>query len=148
MHARRKGKSSSTKPFRTSIPEWISLSKEEIEEHILRLAKEGKSSSMIGIILRDQYGVPDVKLITGKSINKILAEKGLAPEIPEDLANLMRKSVNLSKHLAQNPKDLHNKRGLQLIEAKIRRLERYYISKGILPEGWKYSQETAKLLVE
>ena len=42
-------------------PEWIEYSTEEIEELIMKLKKEGNSTSMMGIILRDQYGIPDVK---------------------------------------------------------------------------------------
>ena len=34
-------------------PEWIEYSTEEIEELILKLKKEGNSTSMMGIILRD-----------------------------------------------------------------------------------------------
>ena len=61
---------------------------------------------------------------------------------------LMRKAIRLNYHLEKNKKDLHNKRGLALVEAKIRRLERYYRSRGRLPEGWKYSLDRAKLEVE
>jgi small subunit ribosomal protein S15 len=60
----------------------------------------------------------------------------------------MRKAVNIGDHLSENPKDLHNRRSLELIEAKIRRLMRYYKKKGVLPEDWQYNLKTAKLLVE
>lgn len=77
-----------------------------------------------------------------------MKEHGLYPKVPEDLLNLMRRAVNLRKHLEQHPKDLHSKRGLQLIESKIRRLVKYYKSKGVLPADWRYTPETARLLVE
>jgi small subunit ribosomal protein S15 len=57
----------------------------------------------------------------------------------------MRKAVHLNAHLKTNPKDLHNKRGLHLIEAKIRRITKYYIRTGVMPKDWKYSIETAEL---
>ena len=39
-------------------PEWITYSNEEIEEFIVKFKREGKSASQIGVILRDQYGIP------------------------------------------------------------------------------------------
>ncbi|MDI6643912.1 MAG: 30S ribosomal protein S15 [Methanobacteriaceae archaeon] len=132
----------------TIKPEWIEYSNEEIEELILKLRKEGNSTSKIGIILRDQYGIPDVKLITGMKITKILENHGQKLEYPEDLMNLIRKAVNIRDHLDENPKDLHTKRGLQIIESNIRRLVRYYTREGVLPEGWRYEPKKAALLVK
>ncbi|MDG6220595.1 MAG: 30S ribosomal protein S15 [Candidatus Thermoplasmatota archaeon] len=148
MHARRKGKSGSKKPYVVNNPDWVSISKEEIEEFVVARAKEGLSTSVIGIILRDQYGVPDVKLATGKSITDILVENNAAPKMPEDLMNLMKKAVNLGSHLTENRSDLHNKRNLHLVEAKIRRLAKYYQENGVLSAEWKYSLADAKLMVE
>jgi small subunit ribosomal protein S15 len=148
MHARKKGKSSSTKPYRSEAPDWIPMKPKEVERTVIRLSDEGYSTSMIGIKLRDQYGVANIKLYTGKSVLRILGENKRAPKIPEDLRNLMRKAVNIGDHLSENPKDLHNRRSLELIEAKIRRLMRYYKKKGVLPEDWQYNLKTAKLLVE
>lgn len=132
----------------TIRPEWIEYSNEEIEELILKLRKEGNSTSMIGIILRDQYGIPDVKLVTGKKITKILEKHNQGFEYPEELMNLISKAVNIRDHLSENPKDLHSKRGLQIIESKIRRLVKYYTREGKLPEGWRYEPKKAALLVK
>ena len=149
MHARRKGKSGSKHPVERKVhPDWSSLNPREVESHVIDLAKEGKTTSEIGIILRDQFAVPDVKLATGKSITKILEANNIKPEIPEDLRNLISTALSLRKHLETNKKDLHNKRGLQLTESKIRRLAKYYIDTGSLPDNWKYSPEQAKLLFE
>jgi small subunit ribosomal protein S15 len=104
---------------------------------VIKLAKEGNSPSMIGIILRDQYGIPLVKPVTGKSITEILKENGLAPAIPEDLDNLLKKAASLRAHLERNRGDRHNKRALQLVESKIHRLSEYYKSRGVLPRDWK-----------
>ncbi|TLZ65188.1 MAG: 30S ribosomal protein S15, partial [Methanobacteriota archaeon] len=38
-----------------------------------------------------------------------------------------------------------NKRGLSLIESKIRRLSRYYREEGVLPADWDYSRTVAEL---
>jgi small subunit ribosomal protein S15 len=129
-------------------PEWIEYSNEEIEELILKLKKEGHSTSMTGIILRDQYGIPDVKLITGMKITKILEKHNQVLEYPEDLMNLIRKAVNIRDHLKENPKDLHTRRGLRIVESRIRRLVSYYRNEGVLPEGWRYEPKQAALLVK
>ena len=149
MHARRKGKSGSTHPIeRDKHPDWSPLNPREIESRLIELAKSGKPSSEIGLILRDQYAVPDVKLATGKKISKIIEDNQMKPEIPEDLRNLIRTALQLKKHLETNRKDLKNKRNLQLTESKIRRLTKYYHTQNRLPDKWKYSPEQAKLMFD
>lgn len=148
MHARRRGSSSSTKPFRKEVPGWVQLNPSEIEELVVKLYQQGHSTSVIGMKLRDLYGVPDVELATGKKITKILKQKNIEFKLPEDLENLLKKAVRLDNHLKENRKDLHNKRRLQLTEAKIRRLVKYYKRKGVLPKDWKYTLQTAKLAIE
>ena len=148
IHARRKGKSGSTHPIRKKRPDWSSLNPREIESRILELSKSGKSTSEIGMVLRDQYAVPDVTLATNKKITEILTKNNFKFEIPEDLRNLIKTALNLRKHLDVNKKDLKNKRNLQLTESKIRRLTKYYHTKQKLPGGWKYSPSQAKLMFE
>ncbi|MEO0301809.1 MAG: 30S ribosomal protein S15, partial [candidate division WOR-3 bacterium] len=41
------------------------MKKEDVEKLIEKLAQQRFSSAEIGMILRDQYGIPDVKAITG-----------------------------------------------------------------------------------
>ena len=146
MHARRKGRSGSSPQTRKENPKWSPKAK-DVEKLILELYSEGKSSSEIGIILRDMHGVPSVKLATGKSITSILSDGGSSSSLPEDLTNLMRKAVRLGEHLKVNNKDVHNTRALRLTEAKILRLVKYYRSTNIIDDEWKYSLSDAKLLV-
>lgn len=148
MHSRAKGKSGSTKPAIKANPSWVKYKAKEIELLILKYAKEGKKPSQIGLFLRDEYGIPDVKLITGKSITAILKEKNLQGELPEDLLALIRKSVLLNKHFETNKKDVSSKRGLQLTDSKIRRLVKYYIKAKKLPAGWKYNPEKFKMYAQ
>ena len=129
-------------------PEWVTYSDEEIEEMILKFNREGKSTSEIGIILRDQYGIPSTKTVLGAKITEILKDNGTEFEYPEDLLNLIKRAVNIRDHLEENPKDLHSKRGLMIIESKIRRLVKYYTRNNVLPEGWRYDPKTAALLVK
>jgi small subunit ribosomal protein S15 len=77
-----------------------------------------------------------------------LESNNIKSEIPEDLRNLIRTALSLKKHLDTNIKDLKNKRNLELTESKIRRLTKYYHSKGRLPREWKYSLEQAKIMFE
>ncbi|MBS3815745.1 MAG: 30S ribosomal protein S15 [Hadesarchaea archaeon] len=120
---------------------------EEIEEIIKGLAEEGKTQSEIGLELRDVHGVPSVKEATDKKMGEILESVGEAPEIPEDLMSLLRKAVNLHDHLDRNPRDSRTKRSLEELESRIHKLAKYYKNKGKLPEKWRYTPETAALLV-
>jgi small subunit ribosomal protein S15 len=117
-----------------------------VEALVIRLAKDGNPPSKIGIILRDQHGIPLTKPITGKSVSQILKERELAPSLPENLETLMRKATRLHVHLDKNKTDLGNKRALQIIEAKIYKLSRYYKRKGVLPPDWKYEAKAASLI--
>jgi len=149
MYSRKKGKSGSKKPLKKAAP-WVRYKPKEIEEIVAKLAKKGYSSAMIGTILRDQYGIPSTRIKiggAGKKLTKIMKEQNLYPDLPEDLFNLMKKAVNLRKHLEKNKKDYTSARGLELTESKIRRLAKYYIRKKILPSEWKYDPERAKLIV-
>ena len=129
-------------------PEWLEMTEEEIVELIVKLHREGQSTSQIGIILRDQYGIPSTKSVLGEKITDILKNNGAEFEYPEDLLNLIKRAVNIREHLEENPKDLHSKRGLMIIESKIRRLVKYYTRNNVLPEGWRYDPKTAALLVK
>jgi small subunit ribosomal protein S15 len=129
-------------------PAWVPLKATEVEDLIVKMAKDGLISARIGLMLRDQYGIPDVRLLTGKCITEIMKEKGVAPELPEDLSSLMRRAIALNVHMKSNKGDHSNRRGLQLIESKIRRLEHYYKDNGIIPLDWKYSLKTAELMLK
>ncbi len=145
MHARRKGKSGSKRVYRDKPPEWVEMKAEDIEKKVVELYNEGYEPSMIGIILRDRYGVPSVREITGKKIVEILKENGIQIKYPEDLKALIKKAINLKRHVEVHKKDFHNIRGLQLIEAKILRLANYYKERGVLPADWKYDLDKLKI---
>ena len=102
LHTHNHGKSHSIRPIDPKKPEWVKQSNEEIEGLITKYAKEGMTSSQIGLKLRDQHAIPLVKPIINKSITDVLKENKLMPEIPEDLNNIVMKAVNLQKHLKEN----------------------------------------------
>lgn len=147
MHSRKKGKHGSKKPLQKIAP-WVAYSPSEVEEIVLKLSRQGMQSAKIGLVLRDQYGVPSVKAVKAKPVAAILKENKLYPELPEDMVNLLKKAVNLRSHLKKNRKDHTSYRGLELTESKIRRLAKYYIREKTLPAGWKYDPERAVLLVK
>jgi len=145
MPKKQQGKSHSIRPVSKRPPSWCKYQPEEVEALVIKLAKEGHPPSRIGTILRDQYAIPLVKSITGKTITQTLKETELAPTIPEDLGNLLKKAARLVAHLEKNNKDLHNKRALQLVEAKIYKLARYYKRESVLPQNWKYEPKIATI---
>ena len=137
MHARKRGKSGSKRPISKIPPPWLKMTPEEVEGLVVKLAKEGNPTSMIGVILRDQYGIPLVKAVTGKTILQILRENNLAPPIPEDLANLLERVRRMKLHLKRFKSDRYNVHRLQLVESKVRRLAEYYKREGVLPPNWE-----------
>ena len=143
MPKQEKGKSHSTRPVSRRPPSWCKYQPEEVEAFIIKLAKEGHNLSGIGTILRDQYAIPLVKPITGKSISETLKAANLAASMPEDLTNMIRKAKSLAVHMDKNHKDLHNKRSMQMLEARIYKLSRYYKREGVLPKNWKYEAKIA-----
>ncbi|MEM3126676.1 MAG: 30S ribosomal protein S15 [Candidatus Woesearchaeota archaeon] len=148
MYSRRKGKAGSKKPLTKKMPSWVRYKSTELEMIISKMAKEGKSLSDIGMILRDTYGVPDVRKVTGKRLAEILREKKLLREMPEDIISLFRRAVAIRKHLQENKKDGTALKGLQLTEAKIGRLAKYYKRTGKIPVDWKYNPDQIKIYVE
>lgn len=147
LHSRKKGKSGSIRPPRLEKPVWVERSAEEVENLVVKLARKGFSKSMIGTILRDSYGIPLIKVVTGKKISQIFEENEIEFALPEDLTNLVKKALNIRKHLDSNHKDLEGKKGLQRTESKIYRLIRYYKNTKVLPESFKYDPEKIRTLV-
>jgi small subunit ribosomal protein S15 len=146
MHTRRRGSSDSDTPVADDPPEWSDVDAERIEERVVELAEEGRDPSRIGLALRDEgvagTPIPDVKLATGKKITEILAEHDADPDLPEDLRNHMERAITLREHMQENPQDHQNKRALQNVESKVRRLAEYYRGDE-LDEEFTYSYDAA-----
>jgi len=148
MYSRKRGKSGSTNPSVKQIPSWVKYKGKEVELLVVKYAKEGKSPSQIGLFLRDEYGIPDVQLITKKSISQILKEKGFEKKLPEDLTALMKKVLAIQDHLEANKKDQPAKRGLTLTESKILRLIKYYKKTGRVSKDWNYNPKQIRMDIE
>ena len=145
IHSHRHGKSHQTRPPTKDAPAWLKTSESEARAAVLKMAKEGVSPSKIGMSLRDEYGVPLARQVLGKSIGATLVEAKLAPKIPQDLQDLIGRAVRVQKHLDSNKSDRKNVHSLELVEAKIYRLSKYYRRKGVLPKDFKYTAVVAQL---
>lgn len=145
VHTHRHGQSHSTRPITSKVPSWVTSTPKEVEELVIKYGKDGIPMSQIGIRLRDQHAIPLVKPIVKKSIKKILEDNGIRPEMPEDLNNIVKKALNLQRHLKSNNSDNRNVRSLELIEAKVHRISTYYKRIGVLPRNWKYKSVVAQL---
>jgi small subunit ribosomal protein S15 len=145
IHAHTRGKSHSTRPASPSPPPWLTMTPSEVSSLVMSLSKEGLSPSEIGLNLRDHHAIPLVKPITGKTITQLLSDGDVKKELPEDLGNLVEKAIGLQKHIKNHNTDHRNVRSLELIEAKIHRLSKYYKRSGRLSRNWKYSAMIAQL---
>ena len=145
LHTHNHGKAHSTRPMESKFSSWVKQDPKEIEELVIKYAKDGNTSSQIGIKLRDQHAIPLVKPIINKTISDILDQNDLKSEIPEELNNIVIKAVGLQNHLKSNKNDRRNIRSLELIEAKVHRLSVYYKKIGRIPKNWKYKSVIAQL---
>ena len=148
MHSRKKGKHGSKKPAKKTSPSWIRYKPKEIELLIAKLSKDGKTTSQIGVLLRDVYGIPSVLALCSKSISSILKEKNLRAEVPEDMTALFRRVAALRKHIEANRHDETSKRGLLLTQSKINRLTKYYKRTRRIPENWKFDATRSGFFAE
>merc|ERR1711862_538536 len=147
MYGKGKGISKSALPYRRSSASWVKAKAEDVCDHICKLAKKGLTPSQIGVTLRDSFGVPQVRSVTGTKILRILKGNGVAPTLPEDMYYLIKKAVSIRKHLDKNRKDKDSKFRLILVESRIHRLARYYKRVKSLPATCKYASATASALV-
>ena len=147
MHSKGHGISRRSLPYRKAPPSWVQISAGDLTEQIVKMAKRGQSPSQIGVVLRDQYGIPQVKGVTGSKILRILKVQGVAPQLPEDLYHLIKKAVNIRKHIEKFRADRDGKFRLILVESRIHRLARYYRRAKALPPTFRYNSKKADTLI-
>lgn len=141
------GKSGSKKPMTDKPQEWVRYSPEEVELLVVKLHKEGNLSSIIGKILRDSYGVSNVRMTTGKRVNEILKSRGIEIKLPDDLKSLMLRASNLREHIEKNGNDNSAIRGLMLTESKLKKLVKFYKRGKVLPDDWEYDYKKLKVML-
>ena len=144
VHGKSRGKSQSIKPMNPKS-DWVKTTPEQINELVVEMDKEGLSPSQIGIKLQNEYAIPSIKSVTGKKMKQIMLDNKIKQEIPEDLEALVKRAVSLQSHLKVNKGDRKNVRSLELLEAKVHRLSKYYKRKNIISKDWKYKSVVAQL---
>jgi small subunit ribosomal protein S15 len=97
------------------------------------------------LALRDDYGVPLAKPLLGKSIGRVLAQEKASPKVPQDLQDLIERAQRVQRHLKIHRSDRKNVHSLELVEAKIYRLSKYYKKRGMLSNDFKYTAVVAQL---
>jgi len=103
-------------------PVWLKYTKDEVEAIILKLADKGLTAEKIGLVLRDQYGIPKVKIYDIK-ISKILKEKQKYQE-PTNI-NLKTKLGKIIDHYKKNKQDKNSERSLMITKAKLKKRDDY-----------------------
>merc|ERR1711892_121801 len=147
MHSKGKGIARRSLPYKRTAPSWVKQSASDCVKEFCTMAKKGFTPSQIGVVLRDSHGIPQVKMVAGNKIVRILRSQGLAPSLPEDLYCLIKKAVAVRKHLEKNRKDRDSKFRLILIESRIHRLARYYKLAKRIPGNWRYESANAAALL-
>lgn len=142
------GKAGSKKPLNKAPKTWVSYKATEVEALVAKFAKEKLPAAQIGLKLRDTYGIASVKSITGKPIQKIINEKKLNKQLPQDLLDSIGRYIAVKKHLENNKQDFTAKRGTQLALARIGRLATYYKKAKRLEADWKFNTEKAGMYLE
>ena len=95
-HAHTHGKSHTIRPTSKNAPSWT-IANEDIISKIVDFGKEGLTASEIGLRLRDEFAVPLVKPIIGKTITQILEENNINKSMPEDLRTTCSQGLRFTK---------------------------------------------------
>ena len=103
------------------MPTWVKMKEPELKKVIAELA-EKNSPSQVGIILRDQYGIPTTKIF-GKKLQTYLKELGI--ERNETLENAEAKVERMKEHLKKNITDKSAKHKLQKAQSRLNISRKY-----------------------
>ena len=107
-------------------PVWLKYTAEEVKGIILKLANKGMTSEKIGLSLRDQYGIPKVKLY-GFKIKEVLKEKDKYED--QNILNLKKNLEIISEHHRKHKGDKKTGRSLIITKAKLKKREEYLARK-------------------
>lgn len=102
----------------TEKADWTKISPKEIEKIIVDLARQGNAPEKIGLILRDQHGLPKSKLL-GIKVGKILLKNKI--DSNSESKNISNKIEKLKKHSQNNKHDYTAVRKAVMYTARINR---------------------------
>lgn len=100
-------------------PIWLKYTKDEVREIILKIVEKDANltAEKIGLILRDNYGIPNTK-IYGFKIGQVLREEN--KYVDPDLKNLGDKAKKLEAHISKNKQDQKTRRAYIITKAKLK----------------------------
>jgi ribosomal protein S15P/S13E len=101
--------------------DWVKTKPEEVKKLVVELGKKNTPPEKIGLILRDQHGIPKTKIF-GKRVNQILKENNI--ELNSEYENLLKKSDNLKKHFEKHKHDYSAKRSIMKHSGAINKLKK------------------------
>ncbi len=99
----------------------IKMNVKEVEKIIIDLAKQGNSSEKIGLILRDQHGIPKAKTL-GIKVGSIMEKNGFAKN--NDKKNIISKIENLGNHFKKNKHDYTAQRKSVMYASRVKKMEK------------------------
>jgi small subunit ribosomal protein S15 len=102
-------------------PVWLKLSEEEVKKIIAQLS-EKYAPAQIGLILRDQYGVPTTK-VYGKKLSAYFKELG--KDYHAELTNASEKVEKMKEHMVKNKTDKKAKHKYQKAVSHFNALKKY-----------------------
>jgi small subunit ribosomal protein S15 len=107
-------------------PVWLKYTEDEVKSIIIKLAEKGLTSEKIGLVLRDQYGVPKAKIYNIK-IGTVLKEKDKYQE--PNILNLTKKLEKLMAHNKKHSGDKKTERSMIITKAKLKSRQDYLTKK-------------------
>ena len=102
-------------------PIWLKYTKDEVKAIIIKLSNKGLTAEKIGLVLRDQYGIPTVRLY-GIKMKEVLEENFKEPT----LINLETKLQKIIDHFKKNKQDKKTGRSLMITKAKLKKAKDYH----------------------
>jgi len=88
---------------------WVKLKPAEIETLVVQLGKKNIPSEKIGLILRDEHGIPKTRIF-GKKVCQILEENGIKTN--SEYENVNKKIDILKKHFVKHKHDYSAQRSI------------------------------------
>jgi small subunit ribosomal protein S15 len=111
-----------TKSSKIEKPVWLKLSEEDLKKIIFEL-KDKYPPAQLGLILRDQYGIPTTRIF-GKKLSEYLKEAGVNT-LEIELKNIQKKEEKLKEHMKKHKQDKKAKHKVQITVSKVSKIEKY-----------------------
>ena len=90
-------------------PDWVKIKPAELEKIVIDLHKQENTPAKIGLILRDNHGIPKAKIL-GRKITRILKEAEI--DFISEKALMKKKIEKIEKHISIHKHDYTAKRSL------------------------------------